>query len=303
MKKYLIWIVQFFVTVMLLWYVFSIVKIREVLGNIISCDLRFVIPVVSLFLCFLMITIVNTYILFTAENEIPFGEFIRRYFTTYVLGEITPGKIGQFSISLFLKEYGINVRKGCFYVLLMKVLNVIGWFLIFIIGSIFVTRYISLDGIPFPIYLVYTVLVGFLIISWVFLGLFLSHKTKELKVSLPAFFRKHKKRIFLNLIITTTKNIISVITIYLIFLSFNVTPPFMVMFFAVSMDAVVNILPISVNGIGTREVIYSFIFPKVGILAVDAVSASLLIPTYSLVSILVMWAIYLCWRLGSNWRT
>lgn len=214
----------------------------------------------------------------------PYNKSFLTYLKGFYLGLITPGRIGEFSKTGFLKsEMGIPLSKSGSSVFADKFIDML---LLMFFGSLGLSIYFE-NKIGLYI----------LVLSLLFLIMFLSIINSPKNI-LRSFWSKigqiNQNRILL--FFNGLKNIVSVKIIFAIFLTvlayalfflqgyfvalaIGMPLPILFIVFSVSSASLAASLPISIWGIGTREAVFIFAFKTIGIGMENALSFSFLLFT------------------------
>ncbi len=199
--------------------------------------------------------------------------FFKKYISSWAFGTILPGRLGDFSLGFILKKQ-IPASKVFVVVLVDKLITLFIYSFLTIFGiSYFFTDIDAFNAIA--------IILAFWLV--LLIALF-SNKVRELAVNLLLkYFKTHKLAITyfsetLTFILTKNKKslgqnfiltIIRLITItlifYTLFLSFNVTANWLHLMIIVAISTIIALIPISINGLGIRELSFVFLCTQIGI--------------------------------------
>ena len=231
------------------------------------------------------------------------------YASGLFLGGITPGKIGDFIKSLYLVNRGFSLGKATFSSLADRLFDLICLVLFGYIGLIF-----------FPGIFKNQILMGTLAVAITFVIIFLllwkreiilkiiklltslilpssiAYKTDEtVSEILRAFESITKKSLFLTVVMTLIGWGLHFLTFIFFAKVLTIDTSIQVIVVTVSVAIFTALIPVSISGLGTRELVIIFIFNRIGLSREAAVAFSF---SFILV-ILIQSAIgMICWLTG-----
>lgn len=195
------------------------------------------------------------------------------YWAGFYLGFITPGRLGELSKVLYLKEDGYPLSKSLTGVILDRISDLIFLLVFICFGFLFF-------AVPFQKQ-VLSFILGLIILSSL---LFLSLKTSLIKILLKKFFflfvplkyRESWKVNFRDFIdnvkiynftdylivflITVASWSVYYLQMYILARGMNFDIPFLYFTVALTVAGLVTLIPISISGLGTRDAILIFLF-------------------------------------------
>jgi len=249
-------------------------------------------------------------VIFNSYNiPVPFTRFLKAWIVGLSLSLITPGKIGDFAKAYYLKDKA-PVGKGLTTVMADRVIDLLTLFVLTIIGlSLFATIYSSNAALLISTYILFS---AFVLAIFVF-----SRKSVASFMLRPLYHRtvpeKYKEKMKgvyddfysgIAIILARKRVVISVIlltflvwtgtilSIYLIILSLGITVPLNILFVIFPVITLLEALPISVSGVGTRDAALIFFFGFVAVSAEMSVAVSLI---YLLISYIFAGTGFLLW--------
>jgi len=271
-RKNLMLFVRLILSFGLIAFVIYMVGLADIVKNILSLSIYQVFLFLITFPISWFFAALNLKILLLPLNkDIPFiRQFYYRSITTS-LGLISPGKVGEYSIVKFLKNYNVSIAESTaifvidnlITVLVLLIFSLMGFFLFFEVKESVILTLIFLGG--------------FLLV----LGLLFFPKPRQLLVSLIPFrFAKRLKGcsntlnlyikenlwlISINLLVTLVKFSVTAFIFYLIVLSFGETPTVLNVFIIIALVTLVSLIPVSLSGLGVREYSSIYLFGLIGI--------------------------------------
>ncbi len=280
------------ISVALLTYVLYRTGVRNIFESFANIRIVYIIPVFVFGFIIFFLSAVNFHRLCRTKCQIPFRHFVKFFYITRVLGEYTPGRIGDFSIVAYMKAHDMPASYAIFFTLVDKGMNTFSWGSFLLVSSVLFFDTLKQEGfslhIPSYGFLVALVFCVCVIVT----SLIFRRKIVRILPKVIHFFRQYFHVLVLNFFFTVIKLLASFASIYCIFLAFSITPSVTYIVFAQSLFSIANILPITIGGLGVREFVYTSIFPLAGISAGIAVSAALLSPVISGISKIVVLAGY-----------
>jgi uncharacterized protein (TIRG00374 family) len=214
-------------------------------------------------------------ILETSNINISYEKSFEYYMSSLYLGFISPGRIGEFSRLIYIKKlsdknYGYIfssvILDRLFDLYLLVVLTLVA-FLYFNINNI---QYISI--ILFVFFILPFLIIRFKIVDIMinFIANKLKNKIIDKSLNFVEDFRKGFKasisnNIIIFLLFTISSYLIFFIQTYLIVLSLNLSISFITISLIMAISNTISLLPISISGIGIRDLILIYLFGNYGI--------------------------------------
>lgn len=277
----------------LLFFILFSLQLDRIISNIFQANPVFlVLAVLTMPLTVLSKSLKWRLLLFEKKNTVSISESIQAFLKGFFLSVTTPGRIGDFSRALFIKN-----KTGFAFALssvlldrlidvgLLMVLSLLGlyaffvWFGIWILNPliILVILFVLIAGL---LYVLKKNQTGF------FRNLFFSlvpqnysEKVKETYSELISQFQQHttKPALFVLPVLLGILNwCIGFLTGFLVASALEIHQPIYFFAIVVLVLSLIEIIPISIGGIGTREAGAIFLFSQVGLGPEIAVSFSLL---------------------------
>lgn len=225
----------------------------------------------------------------------PFFENAKSIAISYFIGSITPARVGDFSRALYSSKYSIPLTKSFFSVLFDRIFD-IGTLLF--MGGIGAVTFMFLFSIP------KSVILSIVASAIIFLaGTLLIAKKNLAKVLIRPFFymmvpQKYQAQLisgfngFYDSVLMLSKNIPSMcylailtfacwmsafVSVYFLALALGIKISIFMLFLILPFTTLVEMLPISISGIGTRDAVLILLFSALAIPSSKAVSLSILI--------------------------
>ena len=229
----------------------------------------------------------------------------------YFFGSASPAKSGESIRALYLKRaFGVSLGEGLAVVFLERVVDLFVLFGLAFIGLFFLVLFIEVE----PYILI--ALAAFFVLFVVALLLFL--KKEALRFIFRPFFnrfapqkfkqdirngfhqfyesisvyQKKRKVLFAVCLITLISWAIILFQFYIIALSLGIEISLPFFTFIYPIIVLVEVLPISISGIGTRDAASVLLFGLVGVAAASAVSFSLCVLFFNLVSVVIGFVLF-----------
>jgi len=297
-SRYL-FLIGIFIFVYVLWNI-NIIKFIEILNgvDILFLSISFLIIFPSIWLKSLKWKVfINAF-----GIDCNTSDLLKIWLKGFSISMITPARLGDISRAYFLRKR-VKIGKGITSVVLDRIIDVFLLFFFAIIGiSSLVLIYLEFSGILYIFIILFIVFLIFLfIISKKNTTIFLlkpifrkfipkKHKT-DISINFKEFYkgfkeiRNNKKSVIYALIIGIITWFISVFQYYLLALSINLNLSYMFLFSAMAVVALLDALPISFSGIGTRDLALITLFSTISISKEYAISYSFLVLLFSYVFI------------------
>jgi len=208
----------------------------------------------------------------------PFLKSVIFYFSSNYIGLITPGRLGEISKALFLKQYGYSSlsyampgviidRVSDLYLLLLFSLTGICYFDIFknniISYSVITITVIAVCSLPF--FIIFRLESA---VNWISRQ-FSKRTAGKWEVALDLFAEGFSvlinTELFYTFFITLLSYLIYFYQNYLIADSLNLNISYFTMIQIISLATLIAFIPISIAGLGTREAILIFLFQQIGL--------------------------------------
>jgi len=257
-------------------------------------------PIVLLFVFItLILGNLNLKILFDGiKHIIGFWKLFRYYMLSWAVGSFVPGKIGEYSIVYFLRKEKITIGESSAVSTIDKLSTVFSLVLISIVG--FFIFFPRTDAIKMMVILV----VGFIILVFILVSERIRKLIRKyvLRKYAPKFegfsktffylLKRKKRLVFLNFLLTLVKWFAQSATIYYLLLAFGSNVNIFYIMVVQAVFTIVALIPISISGLGVRESVGMALFVKLGagITAVASMQIALLIITYSLAFLTIMFS-------------
>lgn len=275
---------KFFPIIGIALFVYLLLKldITKIFQEIGKMNISFLLPIIILVVLFYIIQTLKWFVIARKQKiNLSFWEAFKINWVSNFYGFITPGKLGTIIRTNFLKEKGATTGKGVSNFVIDKVLDLSSLFILTVVFGFMFYK----DLIP-RIYL-YQIGVIFILIAVLF---FIFYKKDNCKFLLkfvheriiPKKFKEKSRVLFESFyedlpaisfllfvfIINLLCWIMNYLVLYLIALSLGMNVGFVFFLIALSISTIVAQIPITINGLGTREIA---LISLLGILGIDSV--------------------------------
>ncbi len=228
------------------------------------------------------------------DLEYPLGKSVKVWSIGLFAGFVTPGRVGDLLRALYLKRDAGNFGKSVSTVIIDRILDLVAVIMFSAIGILlfsqwFGTSFISLG--LFSAFIIFFLVVIYLItnknltsrLARPIFNLFVPERHKRgLRSGFDDFHRsmgkmgKRKGGLLLMLLFSMIIWLLSVVEIYLLSIAMGLEISYLFLVAVLSITAIIELIPVSIMGLGTREAFFIFIFAMIGIGSQQAVSFSLL---------------------------
>ncbi|MEW6295745.1 MAG: lysylphosphatidylglycerol synthase transmembrane domain-containing protein [Candidatus Diapherotrites archaeon] len=287
---------RFFVIIGLLLFIYILLKLD------ISKSFSYIYKINLLFFSFYLF--LTFFVLFIKGLKwrvliLPFGKnksvfYCVKYFLVgFFWGIITPGRIGEFVRTFYLDKELNNLGKSFSTVFIDRLFDIVVLLLLGLVAILSFSFSFNLVLISTPI-LFAIVLAAFVCIIFFFKKKFMkkilrpffyffvpqTHK-KKIRVNFDSFYhglsilKKKPKYSIFALILTLLIWLFSIIADYFLILSLNIQASLFFVALIIPIIRLVDIIPISISGIGTRDAALIFLFSFIGLAKEQAIAFSL----------------------------
>lgn len=234
------------------------------------------------------------------------SDSILMYGSGIYVGLLTPGRIGDFIKVIYLKNDGNSVGKSFVSVFVDRIADLLFLIIFGYIGmfffihlfrkQVYVLSFLFIAVLLIIIFAVTNKKLAKSMLRNIF-GFFIPEKYKEkIKINFNDFYNDlkilNRKRIFKVSLITVLVWIIYFIQIVLLANALNISISFIYLSVCACIAGLITLIPISISGIGTRDITLIVLFSFLGISRESAVAVSMLILSISVLMALIGLA---CW--------
>ena len=227
-------------------------------------------------------------ILYFQKIRIRFKKLIHPYIGSYGLGIITPWKVGETTRIFYLRSKKVPLGTASFSALIDRLIDVSFFMLIGVLSMFFLFSYFKSYLIGVTLAIVLVIMGGILLIKFrhklfKFATKFIIHKKirKKTEITIQEIWAEFKKFRFMAYVelflITALSWLFFYFEVYLFSMALNIPLTLWHVIILVSIASIVNMLPITVSGIGTRDATFAFLFGIFGFATEQAIALSLLI--------------------------
>lgn len=251
--------------------------------------LQIIFALILLALLTLLINSVAVWVLYRSVSSIPFSQFLPAFLSSWAAGFFVPGKIGSLSITALLKD---EVKPGASAAIFIidKVITVV---LSVLIGGYFLYHYLTPEEWLIPIGLSAGAFLGGCAILFTVQGRRLIQRILGKRSafftgfaeSLPKFM-SNPVGIILNGVLTLMRSGVQAVSLLLIFTSVGHPVSWADMFAFSSMEVLASLIPITLSGIGLREVVLATMSTQVGIPFTTGAAAGLIMTIVMLIIVI-----------------
>lgn len=273
-------------------YILLKLDIREIGREIAGAKLIFLILALGLVLISFVFQTIKWYVLARKQKiNVPFGKAFKINLVAHFYGFITPSKLGTILRAEYLKKYTDNIGKGVSNFVLDKMLDISSLFFLAIVFS-FLFREKFSGLVSNYLLIIIALFLGFVFFCLIFmkkertkylLGFvyrkFVPERMKEkVRLAFDSFYEDFPKKRFLIYVfgINLINWVIIYLTTYAVGLSLGIDINFIYFLAILPISTLIAQLPITVNGLGTREAVMISLFGLFGVAGVKVFSMSLI---------------------------
>ena len=242
----------------------------------------------------------------TQDINYKLSDSILMYGSGIYIGLLTPGRIGDFIKVLYLKNDGNSVGKSFVSVFIDRIAD-----LLFLIMFGYIGMFFFIHLFRKQVYILSFIFI--ILLSIVIFGVtkkeftkkvlrkvfwfFIPSKYKEkIKINFNDFYNDlkilNRKKLLIVFLLTISMWLVYFIQIFFLAEALNISIPFIYLSICVCIAGLINLIPISILGIGTRDITLILLFSFLGISSESAVAISMLI---LLMGVLMALIGLVCW--------
>ncbi len=249
---------------------FYFAGIDRILGALATFDLPLLAPVTVLFILTIFINGINVKILLDAHFRLDLLWFMRNYFTSWAVGSVLPGKVGDFSLAYFLKD-NIAPAKTVGIILLDKLITLM---ILSLAGSASIALFLGAESAVVAVISICALWItgiAFLftgpakgLLSKIFPQQLRGH-FKDFALVVPQLIANEKSRIALNAALTVARLAAQAGAIAIIYLGVGEHVGFFDIFMISAASTLMSFIPFTMGGLGLREGSFTLLASSAGI--------------------------------------
>lgn len=271
-----------FIGIIIILLLFICTDLGKFIGLIEKINLKYFLLSAILFPIFIFFKIIRwRSLLFIQHVSYPMMSAFVAYFTSIFLGVITPGRVGEFSRALYLKDdIGVPMTKGISSIIMDRLLDLCVLVLSASVSIYFLPNKIK-DSLIIPLLaIIFTIIFFFILIIFCknsFKRLLkILQKIVLLKFSIDWLYSTSRKlryyiigllsiRLVLPLFLTTLNVFLFFIITILIGKAVNIPNQHLLIIIpSIVVANIVGLIPITISGVGTRDAIFVAVFDFIG---------------------------------------
>ncbi len=274
MKRFILrsWpkVLKYILGPLLLVILFWTIGIKQIWLLLTTIHLNYFVLAYLFFILSVFMAAMNLYILFYPLQKIDPQRFLQYFFASRITSLIFPGRLGEFSISYYLKKEKINLGRGIAAVVTDKLITVS---CSMVLGLIAVSIFMKgLHIKAFALYILLMLVLFALLLSstsrnfikkWILRKY--SHHFAGFSATLFSYERENKNMALLNMFFTLIRMIVIALSAKAIFLSLGTEIPLLTLILVSGLETLSNSIPLTVNGLGIKQAIGIYIFSEIGV--------------------------------------
>ncbi|MET0790071.1 MAG: lysylphosphatidylglycerol synthase transmembrane domain-containing protein [Polyangiaceae bacterium] len=233
----------------------------------------------------------NSRILLNTQKRLPFARVFKYYCFGWTAGLVSVGKIGEFSITYYLKQEGLPYSKSLAIVLLDKVVTLAVYLSAAVCGTLWFFGFSNHLLLAFDA----AILSGLAGVIWFFLrqdlpfasllaripklNALLTARMSSLatfRETFAEFFHLHRAALIRNVLGTFLKLAVTSLNGSVLFIAINTHINPVYMMFVIAIAAIMALFPVSLSGLGVTDATFIYLASLVDIPAEAAVATELL---------------------------
>ena len=255
---------------LILIILFWTIGIRLILALLTSINLNYFMLAYLLFVLSYFIAAMNLYVLVFPLKKIDPQKYLQYFFANRLTALIFPGRLGEFSITLYFKKEGITLGRGLAAVVTDKLIT-ISWSMIFGLAAI----YFFMKGANIHIIAIYVIILIMLFLlllsptsrrlirKWILRKY--SHHFEGFSATLFSYEGEHKTITFVNIILALIRIIVIALSAKVMFLALQTDVPLLTLILIGGLETLSNSIPLTINGLGIKQAIGVYVFSAIGI--------------------------------------
>src|SRR3989338_2113182 len=263
-------VIKYFLGPLLLVILFWTIGFRQVWLLLTTTHLEFFVLAYLFFVLAVIIAAMNLYMLFYPLQKIDPRRFVQYFFASRVTSLIFPGRLGEFSLSYYLKGENINLGRGIAAVVTDKLITVT---VSMLLGIIAVSIFMKGQHITAFVLYVFVMMMLFVLLlsstsrdfikKWI-LGKY-SHHFAGFSKTLFSYEREHKGMFMLNMLFTLVRMLVLALSAKAMFLALETDIPLLTLILVSGLETLSNSIPLTVNGLGIKQAIGVYVFSAIGV--------------------------------------
>jgi hypothetical protein len=201
------------------------------------------------------------------KGKISIFALFKQYFIASFFNNILPTTLGGDGVRVFLlSECGISKSESVSFILVERLIGFFSYILIAFFATFFISIPSQIKGSIYLVTFVYTALV----VSIFYFGWRINTdkiRIRLLKKIISAFnlFKDNKKAIFSAFFVSFLFQLTNIFISYLVSAAFNMQIPLLFFLGFLPLIGMVVMIPISLGGVGLREMAFIYFFSQVGV--------------------------------------
>lgn len=280
-KKYSF--MKFIFGFILLSLIIANIGFEKVYITVKSFNAIYLIPVLVIYILNFYAGAVNLSVLISKlNNKIKLSKLLRYNVLSWSFGMFVPGRLGEFSLIYYLEKEGIIYGEGLAISMLDKiisfvifsVISLIGCFIFFDIQTALKIFFVLSSILIVLLFLITSYKVRLFIRKSILRGY--EGKLANFYKTFKEYFLKYKIALMINGVVTFIKLVLMSIVLMLLFKGFNIEVGIITVLVITSMVTILSLIPISISGLGIREITYVYMFNMMNIPSNISLSVSLI---------------------------
>ncbi len=250
-KKFIHATIKLVISASILFYLITLIDFHKLLQAITEADYKYLLICLAGSILLVSIKAFRWFLLLHNDNiKYPLKNAVRAYFASFLLGVITPGRLGEFMKLYYLRrDIDVDLNSGLKSVILDRIFDL---FLLILFGMagilVIFFNYEVLIAFPFS-----TVVIIILIVIMKFSMRFFKSTNNIMLFVNKLISGLSGFRNLVNWFLTLIAYLLFFYLNKLVFVSLDISLSFTNITFVISIVSLVILLPVSIAGFGTRE--------------------------------------------------
>lgn len=263
--------------ILLFLFILWRIGISDILNSLVRVKIIFLIIFILFMIPIISIQVFKWYYIIRVQGiKISFFESFKFHMVSSFLGSITPGRVGLLSKIFFLKR---NTKKSigecASSVILDKLFDLIILFIFGFLGSLLLLKKHDLNLLLGLFLIIFVIGIFFLLnrkiarffLKWIY-RYFIPKKFKETaRLNFNNFYESipRLKKLITPFLITSLSWILLYTQAYILAYGFDIKVPYVYFICIISIVTLITLLPITILGVGTRELSLIALFSSFGV--------------------------------------
>ena len=263
-------LIKFIVGPLILIALFYHIGFQEMGRLLQQVDFIYALLAFVVFIVSVLVASLNLKLMLNAVKNIAWKPFLTYYLLSRVSALFLPGRLGDFSITYFLKKENIGYGEGIAAVGVDKIVTIFCSIIVGLLGLHFIFG--SNDVGTIIMYLVIAGVIGLLSTTKISRHLIKKYilrrfapKLQGFSKTLFSYAKEHRGLVAFNIIVTFIRMFVIALAAQLMFKAVGASLPIIVLFLIGGIETMSTLIPVTINGLGIKQSVGVYFFNLLGI--------------------------------------